>query len=164
MHLPAPMPDAARLYVCARTLGGCGARLTRAQLLDGPMILYVAGPMTGLPDFNYPAFASAAAELRAAGYEVLSPHEVEGDDGPGTRTWAWYMRTGISKLLRCDGVALLANWHNSRGAMLEKYVADHLEMPVAYKWHWVARTVVVHGRTVTAPVSDVAHLSIPDVR
>ena len=35
--------------------------------------LYVAGPMTGLPDHNYPAFAEAAARLRAVGYEVESP-------------------------------------------------------------------------------------------
>jgi hypothetical protein len=35
------------------------------------MILYIAGPMTGLPDYNYPAFEQARASLEAAGYRVL---------------------------------------------------------------------------------------------
>jgi hypothetical protein len=46
MHLPAPMPDAARLYVCARTLGGCGARLTRAALLGGTHAATVTAPVS----------------------------------------------------------------------------------------------------------------------
>jgi hypothetical protein len=37
------------------------------------MLIYVAGPMTGLPDFNYPAFRAAAAELREAGFDVEDP-------------------------------------------------------------------------------------------
>ena len=32
--------------------------------------IYIAGPMTGLPDFNYPAFNAAAARMRALGFEV----------------------------------------------------------------------------------------------
>ena len=32
--------------------------------------VYVAGPMTGLPDFNYPAFNAEAQRLRGLGYQV----------------------------------------------------------------------------------------------
>lgn len=35
--------------------------------------VYVAGPMTGIPDFNYPAFNAVADQLRAQGYEVENP-------------------------------------------------------------------------------------------
>ena len=39
--------------------------------------LYVAGPMTGLPDYNYPAFDGAAALLAERGYPVENPAENE---------------------------------------------------------------------------------------
>ncbi len=40
---------------------------------------YLAGPMTGIPQFNYPLFDSVSAELRASGYDITSPAEM--DDG-----------------------------------------------------------------------------------
>lgn len=85
--------------------------------------LYIAGPMTGLPEHNYPAFHAAAAELRAAGYEVESPAEPGQVEG-----WAWedYMRRGLVQMCRCDGVALLPGWHASRGAVIEANLASTL--------------------------------------
>ena len=38
--------------------------------------VYVAGPMRGYVDYNYPAFDSACEVLREAGYDVVSPHEI----------------------------------------------------------------------------------------
>lgn len=37
--------------------------------------IYIAGPMTGLPDFNFPAFNDMAAILRGLGYHVENPAE-----------------------------------------------------------------------------------------
>lgn len=89
------------------------------------MKVYIAGPMTGLPEYNYPAFHSAAAELRGRGYEVESPAEHDhGTDMP----WDFYVRLGLVKLLDCDAVVLLPGWENSRGARLEWYVASRLQM------------------------------------
>ena len=35
-------------------------------------MIYISGPITGLPDLNYPAFHAAAAELRALGWTLTS--------------------------------------------------------------------------------------------
>ena len=37
------------------------------------MKLYIAGPMTGLVAFNFPAFEAARQDLEDAGFEVESP-------------------------------------------------------------------------------------------
>ena len=41
------------------------------------MRLYIAGPMTGLPRFNYPAFHAAADVLRRMGHDAVSPAEMD---------------------------------------------------------------------------------------
>ena len=40
---------------------------------ERPMRIYIAGPMTGLPDSNYPAFHAAEARLQALGHEPHNP-------------------------------------------------------------------------------------------
>lgn len=92
-------------------------------------VVYIAGPMTGLPEFNYPAFHAKAAELRALGYEVRNPAE---NDGESTgKPWAFYMRLGLRSLLDCDEIHFLPGWRASRGANAEWFVADLLGMTVS---------------------------------
>ena len=90
--------------------------------------VYVAGPMSGLPEFNYPAFFDAAKRLRALGYEVACPAEV--DAGDQERDWAWYMRQDLHLLIDCDAVVTLPDWQRSRGASLEVFVAAQLGLDV----------------------------------
>ena len=98
-----------------------------------PGVLYLAGPMTGLPEFNYPAFNSAAGRLRAAGFEVLNP----ADNKPEIPDWVGYMREAIACLVRADAVAILPNASDSRGARLEMKLAVELEMPVRPVRAWL---------------------------
>lgn len=83
--------------------------------------LYVCGPMTGLPDYNYPAFNDAAATLRAMGYTVLNPAE-----NPAQDTWEAYMRQAIAQLVQCQTIVLLPGWTDSRGALIEYRLALEL--------------------------------------
>lgn len=83
--------------------------------------IYLAGPMTGLPEFNYPAFHAEAARLRALGYQVENPAE-----NPPQDDWEDYMKQAIPQLLTCDLMALLPGWEKSKGAMLEHHIACHL--------------------------------------
>ena len=108
---------------------------------------YIAGPMTGIPQFNFPAFEEAAKELRARGVSVISPTELEGPewyaaamsspDGNLTHaemkageTWGTVLGRDVTQIAdNCCGVILLDGWHKSRGARLEAFVAIQCGMP-----------------------------------
>ena len=89
--------------------------------------VYIAGPMTGLPDFNFPAFNAMAATMRAEGWHVENPAEHGHVDGA---EWGDYLRYDIGRLATCEAVMLLPGWSKSRGACLEVSIARQLDMPI----------------------------------
>ena len=88
--------------------------------------IYLSGPMTSMPDLNFPLFHSTAASLRAAGHSVINPAELNPDPG----TWSECMRREIKALMECDTVATLPGWQDSRGARLEVHIGKELGMKV----------------------------------
>lgn len=99
------------------------------------MSVYIAGPMTGHPQHNYPAFAYVVTVLRAKGIEAHSPHEIDGSSTD--RTWDWYMREALKMMLGCDELVLLPGWRESKGACLERHVAEALGILVT---EWAGST------------------------
>ncbi len=108
-----------------------------------PVTAYIAGPMTGKPALNFPAFHAAAAHYRALGYAVSSPAEINGGDGElaatAVMTEAEYiehyrrvMRKDIAALIMCDKIIMLDGWTASRGATLEHHIAVTLGMEVLH--------------------------------
>lgn len=85
--------------------------------------VYIAGPMTGRPEFNFPAFHEAAKRLRAQGHTVVNPAELyKHTDQP----WDFYIRGSLKAMLDCDTIYLLQGWRNSRGAKIEAMLAGEL--------------------------------------
>ena len=91
--------------------------------------VYVAGPMTGIEDFNFPAFNAEANRLRAAGWHVENPADHGHVDGA---EWGDYLRYDIWRLATCEAIHLLPGWKKSRGAKLEVHIAKALGMKVRY--------------------------------
>jgi len=91
--------------------------------------VYIAGPMSGLPELNFPAFHREAAHYRAQGLEVVNPAEINEDPSAG---WNECMRADIRELVTCDAIAMLPGWEKSRGASLEHYIARQLDLTVVY--------------------------------
>jgi hypothetical protein len=114
------------------------------------MRLYLAGPMTGIEAFNFPAFHERAAALRGQGHEVLNPAETDGGDTP--RDWSYYMRKDLVMLAECEAVAVLPGWRRSRGASLEVHVAQALAMPVLD-----AHTLEPIGETILQEAQRLVH-------
>ena len=117
------------------------ARLDEALRLS----FYVGGPMRGWPMFNFPAFDSLAAWLRAEGWAVANPADhdrevlgrdvLESADGYAEgdiTTWAKStgfsfsdaMRWDLEQVLRADAIVLLPGWQSSTGARYERIVAE----------------------------------------
>lgn len=103
-----------------------------------PLKLYIAGPMSGMENFNYEAFNLAAADLRLSGYEVLNPADSESENTSGElQPWHWYMRKGITKLMLCDAIALLDGWEQSKGATIEVNLAYNLGYEIRHVDAWL---------------------------
>lgn len=106
------------------------------------MKVYIAGPMTHHPQFNFPNFDNLAAWLREGGWDVVSPSElddpaaraaamssVDGDPALYARltglTWGDFLSRDV-KLIADGGfdlIVLMPEWQTSRGARLESFVA-----------------------------------------
>lgn len=105
--------------------------------------VYVAGPMSGLPDLNFPAFHREAARLRAEGFDAVNPAEINGgadelvamagmDDLQLAAHWRACMRNDIAHLVTCDAIVMLPGWERSRGATLEHHIARSLGIAVVH--------------------------------
>lgn len=99
--------------------------------------IYIAGPMSGYPNFNFDAFNNAANIFRAGGWEVFNPAEkesetlsaeslVNGDAALAAEqgfnfreVYTW----DVNKVIEADAILMLKGWENSPGARGEHAVA-----------------------------------------
>lgn len=118
-------------------------------MLSKDKVVYIGGPMTSIPQFNFPAFDAAAADLRAMGFTVQSPAEMDDlatreaalaspDGAPGSgssngETWGDFLARDVKLIAdQIDAVALIPGWERSRGARLETFVAFLCGKPIVH--------------------------------
>lgn len=121
------------------------------------MKVYLAGPMTGLPLFNFPAFDEAEAKLRALGYDVINPAQLDRDvgfDPTSTSVSKAFLRDALrrdlSALCDADAIAMLPGWEQSGGARVEWTLATHLGLDVVY----LSPFGEICGKTLASPVAN----------
>ena len=93
-------------------------------------VIYIAGPMTGIDQFNKPEFDAAHVKL-AESWVVINPARNFGGDQ--TLEHSQYMRYSIHQLLISDAVYMLAGWMESTGARVEYEVALSLGLEVHFE-------------------------------
>lgn len=113
--------------------------------MNKPKACYVAGPMSGYPQFNFPAFFAAEERLKAEGWLVFNPagKDIEDDpniqnspDGDAQKAIAegFDFREAFTwdteKVIEGDAIYMLRGWEASPGARAEHAVA------VAMKKHY----------------------------
>ena len=98
---------------------------------------YLAGPITGLPDLNYPVFHAEAARLRALGYEVVNPAEI---NVGATDGWSACMRRDIAQLVTCTmasrGCSILGSGTSSQRIFLglcqhSAFIGESFSLPAS---------------------------------
>lgn len=108
------------------------------------MKIYLAGPMRGYENFNFPAFDFAANKLREEGHTIFSPADRDrnihgqglennktGDEAEAEKAVGFSLRDALADDIgwichHADAIALLPGWTSSKGAMAEFATASAL--------------------------------------
>ena len=98
--------------------------------------IYISGPISNIRQ-SMMNFQKAEYDLESKGYETYNPFSItlpntveEKVEYNKVGEWVWYMRRCIPELVNCDAVLMLSNWQESRGAKLEKELAETLKIKV----------------------------------
>ena len=113
------------------------------------MNIYLAGPMRGYAEFNFPAFHAHAADIRAAGHFVFNPAEADnehhgrdiskgnsgGCEKQAAEEHGFDLRRALGVDLswicaEADAVALMPGWEASQGANAERATALALGLEI----------------------------------
>lgn len=94
--------------------------------------IYLSGPMSGLPELNYPAFKAAAFHLRNADFvdDVFNPAEWEERNDCKFDLHKAFEDYCNYIIWKATMVVLLPGWENSPGATAESALARALGKPV----------------------------------
>lgn len=113
--------------------------------------VYLAGPMSGIAEFNFPAFHAGAKKLREQGYIVFNPAEAD-EERHGKEFASSFSKKGDVKEAEANGfslrdalaadthfickeanaIAMLPGWEASGGARAEWALAHALRLKFIY--------------------------------
>lgn len=114
--------------------------------------IYLAGPMSGIPEFNFPSFNVAASTLRESGHVVFNPAERDierhggidiskgnatGSQEHAAKEHGFSLREALADdtawiCKEATAIAMLPGWENSKGARAEWHLALALGHEVIY--------------------------------
>jgi hypothetical protein len=106
--------------------------------------IYISGKITGLSETEYRAKFKKGEDLwnSKEGWHSINPvkigeeleFEVISNFGNVEDiTWKDYMIVDIIELVKCDAIYMLEGWKESKGARLEHYLAQELELEIYYQ-------------------------------
>lgn len=108
--------------------------------------IYIAGPMRGYPEFNFPAFFSAEWTLREIYETVHNPARRDIESGisvmgtkgdmselPESFSLREAMTWNCETICKCTHIYMLKNWEQSSGARAEHALAVCLGLTIVYQ-------------------------------
>ena len=112
-----------------------------------PKRAYLCGRMSNLPQFNFPRFDFVSEYLRALGWDIVSPAELDdpetravalaSPDGAGSgsnngQTWGDFLARDVKLIAdgEIEAIVCLEDWWLSRGGRLETFIGRLLGLPI----------------------------------
>lgn len=109
--------------------------------------VYIAGPMSGYPEHNFPAFERAILHLKNRGYLPVSPHLIDPTHvgecrigngakyrvGANGHMESCHLLADIKQLVHCDAIYMLKGWEASFGSELELTCAKRFGFPIYFE-------------------------------
>ncbi len=92
------------------------------------MTVYIAGKMTGIPNFNFDRFKAKEHELAKEGYRTLNPANI-----PIMPDYDMYWPINRAMLDGADAIYMLDGWEDSPGALKELFYAIKKGIPVLFE-------------------------------
>ena len=112
-------------------------------------VLYIAGKMTGVDNFNHPAFEEAERMLREKGFKVINPSVL-----PTDLPKEMYMPICLAMVDQCDGIALLPRWDESEGARIEYLYGQKCGKTVLPLSNWLCKEREDYSDTLVIALRD----------
>ena len=95
------------------------------------MKVYISGKITGYEISEVAKkFKESENYLSEKGFEPVNPFNLS-ETNPD-KTWKDYMLDDIKGLFDCEAIYLHSDWNLSKGARIEKFIADELKL-IVYK-------------------------------
>ena len=95
------------------------------------MKIYISGKITGLDLAEATLlFHRGELELLAMAQEAINPMTLPHKHD---KSWQSYMRECIKALCDCDGIYMIGDWINSKGAAIELHIAQVLGLKIIYQ-------------------------------
>lgn len=102
-------------------------------MIEGTCVIYIAGPMTGIEEYNHPAFHAAEAWLQAHRLDAELINPAWNYNGSPQVNWQQYMRRSIRQVLEATELYVLKGWERSKGARLEVELAKSLGLKLTFE-------------------------------
>lgn len=100
------------------------------------MIVYISGPMSGIPGFNFDEFYKAEADILAKGHVVINParnrdrvdvlYAIEQREP----MWLDYLLCSLKSMRNANALAVLPGAENSTGATIERMIAEWMGLGI----------------------------------
>lgn len=155
-------------FLCEIKDASTGTGCPEAQVWEaGVRTAYLAGPMRGYVDFNYPLFNAVAKELHNCGYEIENPAQtdaaVQERADAAKHPLSVYMERDLADVAKTDAVFVLPGWESSEGAKIEVNVAFMLGHPVYTlpEFERVERPILGDWAFTQGPVSPARTQTMP---